>query len=289
MVYINILFVNMCHHNAASHSLLNTNTTADVIMVQEPWYNRIGMTHSDSDPEGVDILGGVSNPKWDCIYPKTNCGERCKVMAYHRISSTHFNVTNHLDLASCHHILTLDIHLGSSEFWAINVYHDMDHHTSLNNILSINMDPHTLTLIGGNFNTHSRMWSPPGIWHSSWADNLEDWAIGQNLALASPLGVLTQRGKGTQCDTMINLIWTNTVALLDDTFQEPIIDFTALVGSDHAGIWITYQHVLEAAIQPPPHLSHFIIVDKAQEQWIQHYLEISPPVPPTLMTIADLD
>jgi hypothetical protein len=163
MAYINILFVNMHHHNAASHSLLNINTKADIIMVQEPWYDRISMTCSDLDPEGVDILGGIANPKWDCIYPKTNHGERCKVMAYCCISSTYFNVTNCLDLASCHHILTLDIHLGSSEFHAINVYHDMDHHTSLNNILNIEMDPHIPTIIGGDFNTHSWMWSPPGI------------------------------------------------------------------------------------------------------------------------------
>jgi hypothetical protein len=36
-------------------------------------------------------------------------------------------------------------------------------------------------------------------------------------------------------------------------------------------------------------LSCFIIADKAQEQWIQCFLEISPLVPPTLMTIIDLD
>jgi hypothetical protein len=116
MVCINILFVNMCHHNAASHSLLNTNSKVDIIMVQGPWYNKIGTSHSDTDPEGVDILGGIANPLWNCIYPKSNHGKRCKVMAYHCISSTHFNITNCLDLMLNHHILMLDIHLGSTSF-----------------------------------------------------------------------------------------------------------------------------------------------------------------------------
>jgi hypothetical protein len=102
--------------NAATHSLLNTNFKVDIIMVQEPWYNKIGTLRSDTDPEGVDTLGGIANPWWDCIYPKSNHGERCKVMAYRCISSTHFNVTNHLDLTSNHHILMLDIHLGSTSF-----------------------------------------------------------------------------------------------------------------------------------------------------------------------------
>jgi hypothetical protein len=116
MTSVNILFVNMGCRNAATHTLLNTNNKADIIMVQEPWYDRISMQCSDTDPEGVDLLGRVANPKWDCIYPKIICGERCKVMVYCHISLTHFNITNCPDLLACHHILSLDIHLGSSSF-----------------------------------------------------------------------------------------------------------------------------------------------------------------------------
>jgi hypothetical protein len=112
MASIHMLFVNMHCQNVVTHSLLNTNNKADIIMVQEPWYDKIGTMCSDKDPEGVNILGSVANPKWDCIYPKSNHSKRCKLMAYHHISSTHFNITNHLDLSSCHHILTLDVHLG---------------------------------------------------------------------------------------------------------------------------------------------------------------------------------
>jgi hypothetical protein len=206
MVCVNILFVNMCCHNAASHCLLNTNTKADLIMVQEPWFDRIGTSCLDSDPEGVDILGGIANPNWDCIYPKMTCRERCKVMAYQCISSTHFNVTNHIDLTSCHHILTLNIHLESSTFQAINVYHDTDFRRSLENILNIETEPQIPTIISGDFNTHSRSWSPSGIHPSPWADKVKDWVVSQNLALTSPTGILTCRGEGNQHDTTIDLI-----------------------------------------------------------------------------------
>jgi hypothetical protein len=148
MAVVNLLFVNMRRRNAASHTLLITNQTADIILVQEPWFNKIGTTRSDVDPNGVDILGGVANPKWDCIYPKTEHGTKCKVMAYRRISATHFNITNRVDLTSNHHILTLDIHLGTSSFRVVNVYHDTEHRNSLANILSIDTDPRLPTIIG---------------------------------------------------------------------------------------------------------------------------------------------
>jgi hypothetical protein len=137
-------------------------------------------------------------------------------------------------------------------FQAINMYHDTDHHSSLDNILNIETDPHIPTIIGSNFNTHSRTWSPLGIQPSSWADNLEEWAIGQNLALTSPPGSLTQKGEGNQHDTTIDLVWTNTTAILDNTFQDPIINFSASLGSDHTGLWSTYQHILKTTITPPP-------------------------------------
>jgi hypothetical protein len=155
MTSVNILFVNMHCCNMATHTLLNTNNKADIIMVQELWYDRIGILCSDTDPEGVDLLGGVANPKWDCIYPKPNHSERCKAMAYCCLSSTHFNITNHLDLLACHHILSLDVHLRSSSFQAINIYHDTKHHGSLDNILNIEMDLQIPTIISGDFNTHS--------------------------------------------------------------------------------------------------------------------------------------
>ena len=79
---------------------------------------------SDFDPEGTDTLGTVANPLWDILYPKHDTGERCKVVAYRRISSTSFTVTNRLDLASNYHTLTLDIHTDTETFRIYNIYHD---------------------------------------------------------------------------------------------------------------------------------------------------------------------
>jgi hypothetical protein len=79
------------------------------------------------------------------------------------------------------------------------------------------------------------------------------------------------------------------MAILDDTFQDTTIDFPASIGSDHAGLWTTYQHVLELAIAPPSQLSQFIIADDAQDQWSQHFIQSNPQITPTLSTITEVE
>jgi hypothetical protein len=43
------LSVNMRRRNVAMHSLLETNTVDDVLFIQEPWFDRIGVERSDRE------------------------------------------------------------------------------------------------------------------------------------------------------------------------------------------------------------------------------------------------
>ena len=142
------------------------------------------------------------------LYPKTQLGQQCKVVAYRHIAATSFVVTNQIDLASNYHIMTLDIHTNSESFRVYNIYHDVcmsdrddkemvrSSHTicqqSLNSITAIDLNLCVPMIIGGDFNTHSQAWSPQGIHQSPWALNLEEWAIAQALDLMNPPGVPTR-------------------------------------------------------------------------------------------------
>jgi hypothetical protein len=77
--------VNMRRRNAAMHVLLATNDEYDILLVQEPWFNPVGMARCDSMINGKDILGGAANPQWDLHYPYFNFDQRAKVMTYARI------------------------------------------------------------------------------------------------------------------------------------------------------------------------------------------------------------
>jgi hypothetical protein len=43
-----LLWVNACRSNARLHAILNSNKHADLILVQEPWFDRIGTVFSRS-------------------------------------------------------------------------------------------------------------------------------------------------------------------------------------------------------------------------------------------------
>lgn len=298
MDLVKLLWVNARRSNARLHAILNSNKHADLILVQEPWFDKIGTVRSDFEPDGIDTFGTVANPLWDILYPKYNPGERCKVVAYRRISSTSFTVTNRLDLASNYHTLAIDIHTNAETFRIYNIYHDA--HTadtgnetdrasretrtrSLNHITGLEIDPLVPTVIGGDFNTHARAWSPPDIRQSTWAIDIEEWAIAQGLDLLNTPGVPTRHGDRRQRDTTIDLIWINEAAIHDDTFQDLQIDFTASLGSDHAGLWLTH-YLFQAIDHAPSHswLPPYTIQDAAKEAWITKFQADSRMPAPTI-------
>ena len=76
--------VNMRKRNAVTHTLLNSNTNAHLILIQEPWFDKIGIARKDDARQGVDVRGGVACPKWELTYPGHSEGQIPKVMAYAR-------------------------------------------------------------------------------------------------------------------------------------------------------------------------------------------------------------
>jgi hypothetical protein len=113
------LSVNMRRRNAAMHSLLETNTEDDVLFVQEPWFDRIGVERSDNAREGVDVHGGANHPDWELFYPYFTNDKRAKVMTYKRKQVanhiTPLKVVPRLDLAK-HPTILVTFHIGLT-YW----------------------------------------------------------------------------------------------------------------------------------------------------------------------------
>ena len=68
----------------ATHVLLNSAENTHLILIQEPWYDKVGMARKDDARKGVDALGSVASPAWDLHYPTIPGGSKAKVMAYSR-------------------------------------------------------------------------------------------------------------------------------------------------------------------------------------------------------------
>jgi Endonuclease-reverse transcriptase len=237
---LEIASVNMRKRNAATHALLNSENNTQLILVQEPWFDTIGMARKDSTHQGVDILGGVASPVWEIVYPTTTNGQCPKVMAYvHKHPSSNLNTPPFTVVPrpnACAHpsIQVLDIAFDNERWQVINFYHDVWDSTCLQTLLKIDISATTPTLVTGDFNTHSPTWSPPANPRSHWANRIEEWAATNLLTLANNLGEITRRGVEHERDSVLDLAWYNKAAIQAATFTDMRVDWAGSLGSDHA-------------------------------------------------------
>ena len=280
--------VNMRRMNASMHALLETNKEDDILLVQEPWFGRIGARRCDNEPEGREVLGGAAHPNWELLYPYFTNDKRAKVMAYARIHNRDhpfrknaIRVVPRPDLASHPCIQVLDLRVGCEKWRVVNFYHDVDHEngSALRALLDLDLEATVPTLVAGDFNCHSPRWSPTGFTRSPTSDRIEGWAAGNGLELLTSPGLPTRRGEGNQRDSVIDLVWRNFAASLRSTFQHASLDWAGSVGSDHALVR-TYA-ITERDSRPPKvarQISFDLDVDaEALELW-QHTLKQHSPV-----------
>jgi hypothetical protein len=287
---IRIASVNMRKRNAVTHALLNSNDNAHIILIQEPWFNKIGTARQDNARQGVDVLGGVASPKWELIYPGHTKEQQPKVMAYVRkptqypTNTPHFTVVPRLDICPHPTLQVLDVVFDDEETWrVINFYHDIRDNSSLQALLSLDIDALTPTLIVGDFNTHSQTWSPPDTPRSHWTTRVEEWAALNLLTLANDPGVITRRGADHERDSVIDLAWYNEAAIQFDTFSDLQVDWEGSLGSDHAMLIISGQTQKETIAPNQGGDLGYVIDPERGEEWTRAFKARSSLVPLNLL------
>ena len=58
---LRVLQLNIARSNVRMHALLNSLTSFDIVLFQEPWYGRVGTQRSDSVATGIDVQGTAAN------------------------------------------------------------------------------------------------------------------------------------------------------------------------------------------------------------------------------------
>ena len=296
---IRIASVNMRKCNAVTHALLNSDKVTNLLLVQEPWFNKIGTARQDNARQGVDILGGVASLEWEITYPDLTNGQRPKVMAYARKNSAHnpdtphFTAVPRIDICAHPTVQVLDIILDDEQWRVINFYHDVWDNTSLQALLALDIDATTPTLLIGDFNLHSRTWSPPDTVRSAQATRFEVWAARNLLTLANNPGEITRRGAEHEKDSVIDLAWYNDAAIQGTTFARLEIDWAGSLGSDHAMLR-TAGHPYEAQAAVYDKDLGYVVDPELEEEWISAFKALShmphfqlPPTPEEVEEAAE--
>jgi Endonuclease-reverse transcriptase len=282
---LKILSVNMQRHNKMTHVLLH-DSDAHIIAIQEPWFGPVSTTLSDSDPSGSPVLGGAHNDLWLCVQPVLGRSEVAKVLVYVRQSllSLCSPVLQLLPPLSSATRMAVDFDFGPGHsFRLINIYHQVpEKGHSLHGLLASSLDSTIPTLVVGDFNTHSPLWSPPCLTRSPWADALETWLFEQHLSCRNPTGVVTWRGLPGQTPSTLDLLFLNPLALSEDHFSDLLISFDLSLGSDHAALFTSFSFPSPLTPPPPSLLLGFHVDDDLEDSWKTAFARL--PFPSSLTT-----
>jgi hypothetical protein len=188
-----------------------------------------------------------------------------------------------LDLAKHPTILITDIYIQKDLLRVVNYYNDVDNASSLNTLLSLDLDRTVPTLLVGDFNLHSRSWLPSSWERSTDAPRYEQWAASQMFALQTHPGDITRQGAGTERSSTLDLTWHNWALELDVALTPPpTLDWGASLGLDHCGIHSTWLHDKPAKGTKRPFLGAFKQgLDEAEEKaWRTSLQEALPSITP---------
>ena len=279
--------VNMNRQSALTHSLLQT-STADILMIQELWIGTVQIGRSDSDPLGQAITGATNNNMWECFLPSFTDPSSVRVAAYVKTDFARtFAITNVLSHPiSSPESMILDISFDQELLRIVNVYHrtpaDRDGHNLLH-ILSSTLDPLIPTLLLGDFNTHSHLWSFPYSTISPWAAELVDWFDDQGLELLHPPHTATWRSHQDRIQpSVLDLALINKAAAISGQISPISISFVDSVSSDHAALSLFWYPAEAIAIAPPPELTGYQVDPDFFEEWSKFFVALLPePTPLT--------
>ena len=274
--------------NAAMHALLSTNEEDDLLCVQEPWFNRIGVQRSDKSKHGKDVSGGAAHPDFTLIYPYYTDNCIAKVMTYARKyartdkgrRATPIRTIPRLDLSAHPTILITDHYVEQDKLRIINFYNDVDDPSSLQSLLALDLDFTFPTILIGDFNLHSCSWSPENIPRSPNAHKFETWAADQTFALQTTPGTITRRGWEGERSSTLDLTFHNMATETSTVITPPTIDWPASVGSDHAGIRSTWIPDSIAHLQRLAPLRSFDLDtdDNTFKRWHESITRRRPPL-----------
>jgi len=178
-------------------------------------------------------------------------------------------------------VIILDLTFDETTWQLINFYNDVNDHSALDTLLSLDLDPLIPTLVTGDFNLHSRSWSPAGLTPSSGAERVEEWAVSNLLILANEPGVITRRGADHERSSTIDLTWYNDSVVEDTIFSNWALDWEGSLGSDHALTRV--QGSLLRHSEPPqedPSTLGYILDGEKGAEWRRQYKDmVGTPAP----------
>jgi hypothetical protein len=226
------------------------------------------------------MRGAPINPLWDLHLPPLKPTDECCALTYTRTSIQPLvqNRTSHL-MSNPNTVIT-DIDDGATiTMRIINVYHQRPSRGghALGNLLSHELDDQIPTLLIGDFNTHSPLWSIPDRMPDSWATTFTDWLEANSLHCLNPRHTTTWSPPDRdQQASILVLILANDAAHLSAQLGKVDISFEHSLSSDHAAVTIYIYPLDSPTLIPPPTPTGYHAEDKHKDAWMKEFVMLLP-------------
>ena len=163
--HLTILSVNVNRSLVTLTALLET-SIADILLIQEPYWGPLVPRRSDTDPDGTPVTGTVNHQAWQSFHPPPSTENYPRVATFVRSEVATSTTTTILPFIDSYYsvgvLLTLPSPLPT--LTVINFYHHVDQkQPQLDRLLACTIPTDIATIICGDFNTHSLLWSPGDI------------------------------------------------------------------------------------------------------------------------------
>ena len=219
---------------------------------------------------------------WECYLPSFTDPDSVRVAVYVRYDLARtFAITNQISHpASSLESMVLDFAFEDETLRIVNVYHRThnDSHHNLLHLFTSHFDPLIPTILIGDFNTHSHIWSFPHSTVSLWATELVDWFDDQGLELLNPPRVATwSSGRADQRPSVLDLALINEAAAISGQISPLTISQRDSVTSDHAALSLFWYPAESIAMAPPPELSGYAVDDLLIKSWTKAFGPLNPP------------
>jgi hypothetical protein len=159
---LRILSLNIRRANYRIHSILNSDiyNDFDIVLIQDPYFDFIGIARSQTIATGTNVLGAVISPAWDIHYPSGAGNPRA--LTYVRKDIPQLSASTRPDILWHHNAVVLEVKYGHRSFMLYNIYNPHGEINPPNSVLEalIETEPklHLPTVVAGDFNLHHPDW-----------------------------------------------------------------------------------------------------------------------------------
>ena len=206
---IKIFSQNICKNSLLINTILEVNSSFNIIFIQEPSWSTICSIPSSSNCEGDTLVDVVNYPTW-LTFIKSNTTEMdyLRVITYinTRLSSFCFSFCK--DIIDHRDILHTSFFNNSKLFWLMNIYSDSSH-SALKYLKDTEVNLYNLLIMMGNFNIKDSLWDSSFPHHSSISNDLIIFTDSLDLSLSIPTNQVPTRytDNTNESNSTINLMF----------------------------------------------------------------------------------